>query len=104
MSVRRCRPERPHTSRDELCDATWNIWRVGVNFDGLPSGRDDQIQIFHRDRAEQDVITENQCTDKTRTVFEPHFDGPDIIADVALAVGRGYFPLLHSLQSELQHN
>jgi hypothetical protein len=70
----------------------------------LGSRGHDQIEVFHRNGAQQDLLPQYQGPDEARPIAKCNFDGADIITNVPLAIGSSYFALLDPLQTKLQHD
>ena len=82
--------------------AAGNVRRIWIDFDGLATWRNDQVEIFHWHGAEQHLLSDHQGADETRSNSKDDLDRSNVIANVALAVCGRYFALLNRLKLQLQ--
>ena len=64
-------------------------------------GSHNKIHIFHRNSAQENLVSENHSADVAFPVLESDANRPDVIAECPLSVGSGHGLLRCGLQLEL---
>ena len=78
-----------------------NIRAFRIHINRLQLGPQHQIHVLHRDRPEQNLITQYHGPSEAATILESDLDGPDIGNRSPTAIRQDDLPLLKGLDLQL---